>query len=146
MKIKSLEDENQMLTTINKAFGKGKISVHANDEVEFDFDLNETEMKSILKTLPLELNLNLEETFTSETNTEICQKLLPELFKVLIDIYEEHQRGELSTYGEIHDALVQSDYSLYEKALRQTKVTEIDNEYMHQTEKEYNDYDDMLDN
>ena len=40
-------------------------------------------MKSILKTLPPELNLKQDETFTSDANTEIRQKLIPELFKAM---------------------------------------------------------------
>ena len=40
-------------------------------------------MKAILKTLLLELDLKYDETFTSETNTEICRRLVSELFKSL---------------------------------------------------------------
>ena len=40
-------------------------------------------MKAILKTLLLELDLKYDETFTSETNTEIRRRLVPELFKSL---------------------------------------------------------------
>ena len=38
-------------------------------------------MKSILKTLPPELNLKHDETFTSEANAEIRRRLVPELLK-----------------------------------------------------------------
>ena len=40
-------------------------------------------MKSILKTLPPELNLKPDETFTSDANTEIRRKLVPELIKAM---------------------------------------------------------------
>ena len=40
-------------------------------------------MKSILKTLPSELNLKCDETFTSEANTEIHQRLVSELLKAM---------------------------------------------------------------
>ena len=40
-------------------------------------------MKAILKTLSSEHSLKPNETFTSETNTEIRQKLVPELIKAL---------------------------------------------------------------
>lgn len=40
-------------------------------------------MKSILKTLPPELNLKVEEIFASEVNTEIRRKLVPELLKAM---------------------------------------------------------------
>ena len=40
-------------------------------------------MKSILKTLPPELNLKHDETFTSESNTEILRKIIPELLKAM---------------------------------------------------------------
>lgn len=40
-------------------------------------------MKSILKTLRPELNLKANETFTSEANTEIRRKLVPELLKAM---------------------------------------------------------------
>lgn len=40
-------------------------------------------MKSILKTLPPELNLKVEETFASEVNTEIRRRLVPELLKTM---------------------------------------------------------------
>lgn len=40
-------------------------------------------MKAILKNLPPELNLKYNETYTSEANVTIRQKLIPELFKSL---------------------------------------------------------------
>src|SRR3990170_2678733 len=41
------------------------------------------EMKAILKTIPPELDLNYDETFTSQTNIEIRRKLIPELIESL---------------------------------------------------------------
>src|SRR3989337_2945483 len=44
-------------------------------------------MKAILKTLPPELGLKNDETFTSEANDKIRQKLVPELFKAMQSRY-----------------------------------------------------------
>jgi hypothetical protein len=40
-------------------------------------------MKTILKTIPSELDMNYEETFNSQSNIEIRRKLIPELVKAL---------------------------------------------------------------
>ena len=40
-------------------------------------------MKVILKTIPSRLDLNYDETFTSETNMEIRRNLVPELLNAL---------------------------------------------------------------
>ena len=62
--------------------------------------------------------------------------------RILIDVDEEHWRGESSTHGEIRGALLRSDYSLYKKALRQRKTVESGNEYEPANDDDY--YDDML--
>lgn len=40
-------------------------------------------MKTILKTIPRELDMNYEETFNSQSNIEIRRQLIPELVKAL---------------------------------------------------------------
>ncbi|PKY13585.1 hypothetical protein RhiirB3_425437 [Rhizophagus irregularis] len=62
---------------------KGKRIARNDDGEECDNEKAWTEMKSILKTLPPELNLKVEETFASEVNTEIRRKLVPELLKAM---------------------------------------------------------------
>ncbi|CAG8674283.1 12070_t:CDS:1, partial [Funneliformis mosseae] len=62
--------------------------------------------------------------------------------RILIDVDEEHQRSKSSTYGEIRDILLQSDYSLYKKALRQRKTVKSGDEYELANDDNY--YDDML--
>ena len=45
-------------------------------------------MKSILKTMPAELDMNYGDTFFSQTNVEIRRKLVPELMKAMIPNYQ----------------------------------------------------------
>ncbi len=53
-------------------------------------------------------------------------RLLYKKRRILINVNEKHQRGKLFTYSGIHNALLQFNYLLYEKAwdkVRQPKVT-----------------------
>ena len=44
-------------------------------------------MKALIKGFPSELNLKDEDTFKSESNVEICQKLIPKLQKEIKPAY-----------------------------------------------------------
>lgn len=55
-------------------------------------------MKSILKTLPVENDIKYDETFTSDLNREILQKLIPELIKAMKPRYKP-------SYGLVKDWL-----------------------------------------
>jgi hypothetical protein len=55
-------------------------------------------MKSILKTLPVENQVKYDETFTSDSNREILQKLIPELINAMRPRYNP-------SYGQIKDWL-----------------------------------------
>ncbi|PKY60346.1 hypothetical protein RhiirA4_483938 [Rhizophagus irregularis] len=78
------EDESSFHPVKRKRHkAKGKRIARNDDGEECDNEEARTEMKSILKTLPRELNLKVEETFASEVNTEIRRKLVPELLKAM---------------------------------------------------------------
>jgi len=59
--------------------------------------------------------------------------------QILIDINEEHQRGESSVHGEIHGAILQSEY----EALQRRAAENVD-EYAPLTDEDYDEADDML--
>jgi hypothetical protein len=44
-------------------------------------------MRALIKTFPPEYNLRDEETFKSETNVEICQRLIPKLQREVKSVY-----------------------------------------------------------
>ncbi|RGB22790.1 hypothetical protein C1646_775529 [Rhizophagus diaphanus] len=63
---------------------KGKNLVRdSEDEMEVDEEEARAEMKMILKTFPIELELKYDEKFTSESNDEILRQVIPRLIEAM---------------------------------------------------------------
>ncbi|CAB4399163.1 unnamed protein product [Rhizophagus irregularis] len=63
---------------------KGKNLVcYSEDEMEVDEEEARAEMKTILKTFPIELELKYDEKFTSESNDEILRQVIPQLIEAI---------------------------------------------------------------
>jgi hypothetical protein len=91
-------------------------------------------MRALLKTFPSEFNLRDEETFKSETNVEICQRLIPKLQREVKSAYNlSHEQVEawLQTFHK-------SKRSAYLKSnqLNQSNPTQLDNEFNNSQEAE----------
>ncbi|GET56190.1 hypothetical protein GLOIN_2v1836057 [Rhizophagus irregularis DAOM 181602=DAOM 197198] len=64
--------------------GKGKNLVRdSEDEMEVDEEEARAEMKTILKTFPIELELIYDEKFSSESNDEILRQIIPRLIEAM---------------------------------------------------------------
>ena len=59
-------------------------------------------MKVILKTIPSRLDLNYDETFTSETNMEIRRNLVPELLDALKPNFHSTQEQLTKWLNSLH--------------------------------------------
>ncbi|CAB4412917.1 unnamed protein product [Rhizophagus irregularis] len=82
---------------------KGKNTVRdSGDEMEVDEEEARAEMKTILKTFPIELELIYDEKFSSESNDEILRQIIPQLIKAMKPRYTPRYRQVKSWLATLH--------------------------------------------
>ncbi|GBC47284.2 hypothetical protein GLOIN_2v1885757 [Rhizophagus irregularis DAOM 181602=DAOM 197198] len=82
---------------------KGKNLVRDfEDEMEVDEEEARAEMKTILKTFPIELELKYDEKFTSESNDEILRQVIPRLIEAMKPRYTPRYRQVKSWLSALH--------------------------------------------
>jgi hypothetical protein len=76
--------------------------------------------------------------------SDVSKRLSHEERRIIIDVDEEHRRGESSTHGEIRGALLQSIHE--EQAIQRKAAAESGDDYAPLTDDDYGDeYDEMMD-